>query len=77
MGTGAFTAVMRRQENEINAKRVHRVRGQEGLQVSRRHRKPRLLGVSTARRQRAAQANDIWSWDFVEDQTEMGRASGL
>ena len=30
------------------------------------------LGVSTSVRQRAAQTNEVWSWDFVEDQTENG-----
>ena len=65
-------AVLRRQGQEINAKRVQRVRRQEGLQVSRRQRKLRRLGVSTAQRQRASQANDVWSWDFVEDETENG-----
>ena len=30
------------------------------------------LGLSTAERQRACKVNDVWSWDFVEDQTEKG-----
>jgi transposase InsO family protein len=30
------------------------------------------LGVSTSQRQRAARLNEVWSWDFVEDQTEHG-----
>jgi putative transposase len=71
-GYRRVTAVLRRQGHEINAKRVQRVRRKEGLQVSRRQRKLRRLGVSTAERQRARQANDVWSWDFVEDQTENG-----
>jgi len=65
-------ALLRRQGHEINAKRVQRVRRKEGLQVSRRQRKLRRLGLSTAERQRAMHANHIWSWDFVEDQTENG-----
>jgi transposase InsO family protein len=48
------------------------VRRQEGLQVSRRQRKLRRLGLSTAERQRAMRLNHVWSWDFVEDQTENG-----
>ena len=71
-GYRRVTAVLRRQGQEINAKRVQRVRRKEGLQVSRKQRKLRRLGVSTAQRQRANQANDVWSWDFVEDQTENG-----
>src|SRR5580658_6075473 len=71
-GYRRVTAVLRREGREVNAKRVQRVRRMEGLQVSRRQRKLRRVGVSTAQRQRAKQANDVWSWDFVEDQTENG-----
>jgi putative transposase len=71
-GYRRVTAVLRREGREVNAKRVQRVRRKEGLQVSRRQRKLRRVGVSTAQRQRAKQANDVWSWDFVEDQTENG-----
>ena len=31
------------------------------------------MGLSTAERQRATRTNDVWSWDFVTDQTENGR----
>lgn len=71
-GYRRVTALMRRAGQGINAKRVQRVRRQEGLQVSRRQRKLRRLGLSTAQRQRADHANHVWSWDFVEDQTENG-----
>jgi transposase InsO family protein len=66
------TALLRRQGHEVNFKRVQRVRRKEGLQVRRRQRKLRRLGISTAERQRALHANHVWSWDFVEDQTENG-----
>ncbi len=71
-GYRRVTALLRREGQAVNAKRVQRVRRQEGLQVSRRQRKLRRLGVSTAARQRAEYANAVWSWDFVEDQTENG-----
>lgn len=71
-GYRRVTALLRREGHEINAKRVQRVRRKEGLQVQRKQRKRRRLGVSTAERQRAKRANHIWSWDFVEDQTENG-----
>jgi transposase InsO family protein len=64
--------MLRRQGHEVNAKRVQRVRRKEGLQVSRKQRKLRRLGLSTAQRQRATRANHVWSWDFVEEQTENG-----
>lgn len=71
-GYRRVTALLRREGHEINAKRVQRVRRKEGLQVRRKQRKLRRLGVSTAERQRAKRANHVWSWDFVEDQTENG-----
>ena len=55
-----------------NAKRVQRVRWQEGFKVSRRQRKMRRLGQSMALRQQAQRPNQVWGWDFVEDQTEAG-----
>jgi transposase InsO family protein len=71
-GYRRVTALLRREGHEVNAKQVQRVRRQQGLQVSRRQRKLRRLGLSTAERQRAAHVNHVWSWDFVEDQTENG-----
>ena len=71
-GYRRVTALMRRQGQEINPKRVQRVRRKEGLQVSRKQRKLRRTGLSTAQRRRAEKPNDVWSWDFVEDQTENG-----
>ncbi len=71
-GYRRVTALLRRAGHEINAKRVQRIRRQAGLQVRRKQRKLRRLGLSTAERQRAIHANHVWSWDFVEDQTENG-----
>lgn len=71
-GYRRITALLRREGMGINAKRVQRVRRQEGLRVSKRQRRMKRLGVSTAERQQAQRRNDVWSWDFVEDQTEQG-----
>lgn len=71
-GYRRITALLRREGMEINAKRVQRVRRQEALQVHKKQRRMKRLGVSTAERQRASCVNDVWSWDFVEDQTENG-----
>jgi len=59
-GYRRVTALLRREGHEINAKRVQRVRRKEGLQVSRRQRKLRRLGLSTAERQRATHVNHVW-----------------
>jgi putative transposase len=71
-GYRRITAMLRREGWTVNPKRVQRLRRQEGLQVSKRQRKMRRLGQSTALRQRAERPNQVWSWDFVEDQTEAG-----
>lgn len=71
-GYRRITALLRREGHQINGKRVQRVRRKEGLQVKRKQRRMRRTGVSTAERQRALHVNHVWSWDFVEDQTENG-----
>jgi len=71
-GYRRITALLRREGHEVNGKRVQRVRRQEGLQVSKKQRRLRRVGQSTAERQRAAHRGHVWSWDFVEDQTERG-----
>ena len=71
-GYRRITALLRREGQEVNAKRVQRVRRMEGLQVRKKQRRMRRLGESTAERQRAGRRGDVWSWDFVEDQTELG-----
>jgi putative transposase len=71
-GYRRITALLRRAHWEVNPKRVARVRRQEGFQVSKRQRKMRRVGQSRAQRQRATRPHHVWSWDFVEDQTERG-----
>lgn len=71
-GYRRITALLRREGLEVNGKRVARVRKEEGLQVPKKQRKTRRLGASTAQRQRAQRPRQVWSWDFVHEQTENG-----
>ena len=71
-GYRRITALLRRDGFEINPKRVARIRRKEGLKVSRRQRRMRRVGTSTAERLRANHRRHVWSWDFVDDQTERG-----
>jgi putative transposase len=71
-GYRRITALMRREGFEVNGKRVARIRREEGIKVSKKQRRLRRLGISTAERQRAEQPGQVWSWDFVTDQTENG-----
>jgi transposase InsO family protein len=68
-------ALLRRAGIQVNAKRVQRLWRQEGLRVPRRQRKKRRSGGSenSAQRLVATRVNEVWSYDFVFDQTEDGR----
>ena len=68
-------ALLRRAGLAVNVKRVQRLWRQEGLKVPRRQRKRQRLGESDhgTQRTRATRVNEVWSYDFVFDQTEDGR----
>ena len=71
-GYRRITALLRREGFDVNPKRVARIRREEGIKVSKKQRRMRRLGTSTAQRARAERPRQVWSWDFVEDQTENG-----
>lgn len=69
------TAALRRKDWEINPKRVLRVWRQEGLKVPRKKRIKRRRGSTSEGSQllRASRPDQVWSYDFVFDETEGGR----
>jgi transposase InsO family protein len=71
-GYRRITALLRREGFEVNPKRVARIRREEGLKVSKKQRRMKRVGLSTAERLRAERPRQVWSWDFVADQTENG-----
>jgi len=71
-GYRRITALLRREGWRINPKRVQRLRRLEGLQVREKQRRMRRVGPTQAERLRATRPREVWSWDFVEDQTENG-----
>lgn len=74
-GYRRVTALLRREGWRVNRKRVHRIWRREGLRVPVRQRKRRRLGAeeNACQRRRAEAKNQVWSYDFVMDQTEDGR----
>ena len=64
-GYRRITALLRREGFEVNGKRVARLRREEGIKVSKKQRRMKRLGISTAERQRAERPEQVWSWDFV------------
>jgi len=57
----------------INVKRVARLRRREGLRASRRPGKRRRLRPGQSERRRATRADEVWSYDCIEDATVTGR----
>jgi len=73
-GYRSVTRYLKREGWEVNVKRVHRLWKQEGLKVPAKTRKRRRLGESAngTQRRRAERINQVWSYDFIFDQTENG-----
>ncbi len=63
----------------VNNKRIYRIWRHEGLKVPRKRRKKRSIGTAgnACHRMRATQVGHVWSWDFIFDKTENGRALKL
>jgi putative transposase len=66
-------AVLQTEGFAIGRDRLRLIRRREGLRVSRKSRKRRRPGRSTASADRALRPNHVWSYDFVADQTINGR----
>lgn len=63
---------LRAQGLEVNYKRVHRIWKKEGLQIKRRSKRKRKTGAG-GKDLRATQVNEIWSYDFMFDETSDGK----
>jgi putative transposase len=74
-GYRRIAALLRAGGWRVNDKRVRRLWRQEGFKVPRKGRKKRRLGhtANSRTRRRAQKANEVWSYDFLFDQTADGR----
>jgi putative transposase len=72
-GYRRIAALLRRSGKPINLKRVQRVRSRHGLQVRKKQRRTRRIEAASIKRLRASRPNEVWSWDFVHDQTANGQ----
>ena len=71
-GSRMLWAMLRRQGQRVNLKRVRRLCRKHGLTLRpRRRRKRRGMGIGLPCR--AQHPHHTWAWDFVEDRTEGGR----
>lgn len=66
---------LRQEGLRVNLKRVQRLWREEGLKVPRKQCKKRRLGTSAngSQRRAATRPDEVWSYDFVSDQTSDGR----
>lgn len=57
----------------VSRERVRLIRRREGLQIVRKRRKKRVLGLTTQWVHQALYPGHVWAYDFVFDQSEDGR----
>jgi transposase InsO family protein len=74
-GYRRITALLKRTGYAVNRKRVQRLWRKEGLKVPMKQRKRMRLGHSgnSCCLRRSEHRNEVWSYDFVMDQTSDGR----
>ena len=65
--------LMKAEGISISRERVRLIRRREGLQVVRKRRKRKILGMTTQWVHRPGYPNHVWAYDFVFDQTGDGR----
>lgn len=71
-GYRRITALLRREGEQINIKRVHRIWKTEGLSLPQRRPRRRQYGPKGETALRAGHPNHVWSYDILEDRTESG-----
>jgi transposase InsO family protein len=74
-GYRRVAALLRAGGWRVNDKRVRRLWRLEGFKIPRKGRKKRRLGhtANSCTRRRAVKPNEVWSYDFLFDQTADGR----
>jgi putative transposase len=74
-GYRRVAALLRAEGWRVNNKRVRRLWRREGLKIPRKVKKRRRLGHTGngCTRRRAVRPNEVWSYDFIFDQTADGR----
>ena len=71
-GYRRIAALLRQSDWHVNIKRVHRIWKQEGLSLPQKRPRKRYKGPKGDVLKRASDANEVWSYDFLEDRTESG-----
>jgi transposase InsO family protein len=70
-GYRRITVLLRREGWKVNRKRVHRIWKAEGLSLPLRRPRRRRIGPLGEIVNKAEYPNHVWSYDFLEDRTEL------
>lgn len=74
LGARKVAKILRLEHEEVvNHKRATRLRAAHGIRAARRGRKRRHLAKGKRVRHQAQRADEVWSYDFIEDATADGR----
>ena len=65
-------ALLRREGQQVNLKRVKRIWKKEGLQVRKKQKRKRKPGVQVLIPEKAKSQNHVWTVDFVHDRLSRG-----
>ncbi len=71
-GAPRLTALLRRNGLRVNHKRVEKLYRLHGLTLPRKRPRKKHKQVGEERLKEATARNEVWSYDFVHDQTEYG-----
>ena len=71
-GYRRITEMLKRNGLVVNVKRIQAIRKKHGLQIRKKQKRTRRVQENDTNRLRPSCVNDVWSWDFVHDQTEHG-----
>jgi transposase InsO family protein len=73
-GYRRITVLLVQEGWRVNAKRVHRLWKEEGLQIRKKQHKRRRMGsgVNACHRRRPRYKDHVWGYDFVSERTERG-----
>ena len=75
-GCRYITMLLQRDGWRINHKRIHRLWKREGYRVPRNVNNKKAIGIgaNACDKRKATASNDVWTWDFIHDRSNDGRA---
>jgi len=72
-GYRRIRVLLKRTGSQVNHKRIQRIWQAEGLQIPRKKPRKRVYGPQGEVIKKALYRNHVWSYDFLEEQTQNGK----